>query len=71
VCEVFWWFSIIKISNFAKRIMPKIFIALNLGRKILKSPFEFEYLIKLVQLIWAMVLLDIGQQYDSFAKRII
>jgi hypothetical protein len=51
--------------------MPKIFIALNLGRKILKSLFEFEYLIKLVQLIWAMVLLDIGQQYDSFAKRII
>jgi hypothetical protein len=33
VCEVFWWFYIIKISNFAKRIMPTIFIELNLGRK--------------------------------------
>jgi hypothetical protein len=33
VCEVFWWFAIIKISNFAKGIMPKIFIELNLGRK--------------------------------------
>jgi hypothetical protein len=33
VCEVFWWFFIIKIINFAKGIMPKIFIELNLGRK--------------------------------------
>jgi hypothetical protein len=33
VCEVFWWFSIIKIINFAKGIMPKIFIELNLDRK--------------------------------------
>jgi hypothetical protein len=33
VCEVFWWFFIIKVSNFAKGIMPKIFIELNLGRK--------------------------------------
>jgi hypothetical protein len=33
VCEVFWWFYIIKIFNFAKGIVPKIFIGLNLGRK--------------------------------------
>jgi hypothetical protein len=50
--------------------MPKIFIELNLGEKILKSSFEFEYLIKLVQIICAMVLLDRGQQYDPIAKRI-
>jgi hypothetical protein len=31
VCEVFWWFYIIKIFNFAKEIMPKIIIELNLG----------------------------------------
>jgi hypothetical protein len=33
VCEVSWWFYIIKMINFAQRIMPKIFIELNLGRK--------------------------------------
>jgi hypothetical protein len=33
VCEVFWWFSIIKMFNFAKGIMPKIIIELNLGGK--------------------------------------
>jgi hypothetical protein len=33
VCEVFWWFYIIKIFNFAKGIMPKIIIELNLGGK--------------------------------------
>jgi hypothetical protein len=33
VCEVFWWFSIIKIIKFAKVIMPKIFLELNLGKK--------------------------------------
>jgi hypothetical protein len=33
MCEVFWWFSIIKINNFTKGIMPKIFIGLNLGSK--------------------------------------
>jgi hypothetical protein len=57
VCEVFWWFSIIKIFNFAKGIMPKIIIELNLG-KILKSSFEFEYLIKFAQINCAVVLLD-------------
>jgi hypothetical protein len=51
--------------------MPKIFIKLNLRVKILKSSFEFEYLIKWVQIICAMVLMDRGQQYDSSAKRII
>jgi hypothetical protein len=39
-------------------------------KKILKSPFELEYLIKLVQIICAVVLLDRGQQYDPTAKRI-
>jgi hypothetical protein len=63
VCEVFWWLFNIKVGNFAKGIMPKIFIELNLGKKILKSSFEFEYLRKLV-------LLDRGQQYDPIAKRI-
>jgi hypothetical protein len=33
VCEVFWWFYIIKILNFAKGIMPKIIIELNLEVK--------------------------------------
>jgi hypothetical protein len=33
VCEVFWWFYIIKIFNFAKGVMPKLIIELNLGRK--------------------------------------
>jgi hypothetical protein len=33
VCKVFWWVFSIKISNFAKGIMPKIFIELNLERK--------------------------------------
>jgi hypothetical protein len=33
VCEVFWWFSIIKIINFAKGNMPKIFVELNPERK--------------------------------------
>jgi hypothetical protein len=37
VCEVFWWFYNIKIFNFAKGIMPKIIIELNLGGKILKT----------------------------------
>jgi hypothetical protein len=60
VYEVFWWVLIIKVGNFTKGIMPKIFIELNLGRKILKSSFEFEYLRKLVQIICAMVLLDRG-----------
>jgi hypothetical protein len=69
VCEVFLWFSITKISNFAKRITPKIIHRIKSRKKILKSPFEFEYLIKLVQIIWAMVLLDRGQQYDPTAKR--
>jgi hypothetical protein len=67
---VLWWFSIIKIINFAKGIMRKIFIELNLGRKYSNPHFEFEYLIKLVQIICAMVLLDRGQQYDPIAKRI-
>jgi hypothetical protein len=35
VCEVFWWFYIIKIFNFATGIMPKIILELNLGRKYL------------------------------------
>jgi hypothetical protein len=30
---IFCWFSIIKIFNFAKGIMPKIFVELNLDRK--------------------------------------
>jgi hypothetical protein len=38
--------------------------------KILKSSFEFKYLRKLVQIICAVVLPDIGQQEDPFAKRI-
>jgi hypothetical protein len=33
VGEVFWWFSIIKIVNFTKGIMPKIIIELILDRK--------------------------------------
>jgi hypothetical protein len=33
VCEVFWWFYIIKILNFAKEIMPKVIIELNLEEK--------------------------------------
>jgi hypothetical protein len=33
VCEVFWWFFIIKVGNFAKGIIPKIFIGLNLEGK--------------------------------------
>jgi hypothetical protein len=33
VCEVFWWVFSIKVSNFVKGIMPKIFIKLNLGEK--------------------------------------
>jgi hypothetical protein len=53
---------IIKVRNFTKGIMPKISIELNLEEKKLKSSFEFEYLIKLVQLICAVVLLDRGQQ---------
>jgi hypothetical protein len=50
--------------------MPKIFLELNLEEKILKSSFEFEYLIKLVQIIFVVVLLDRGQQYNPTAKRI-
>jgi hypothetical protein len=49
-----------KIVNFTKGIMPKIFIGLNLEENILKSLFEFEYLIKLVQTISTEVLLDKG-----------
>jgi hypothetical protein len=70
VCEVFWWFYIIKIFNFAKGIMPKIIIELILDRKYSNFPFEFEYLIKFSQLIYTVVLLDRGQQYDPIAKRI-
>jgi hypothetical protein len=33
VCEVFWWFYNIKKFNFAKGIMPKLIIELNIGRK--------------------------------------
>jgi hypothetical protein len=40
-------------------------------KELLKSSFEFEYLIKLVQIICAAVLLDRGKQYDPIAKRII
>jgi hypothetical protein len=60
VCEVFRWFSIIKIFNFAKGIMPKIIIELNLGEntQILKSSIEFEYLIKFAQISCVVVLLD-------------
>jgi hypothetical protein len=60
VCEVFWGFYIIKIFKFAKGIMPKIIYRIKSRKKILKSPFEFEYLIKLVQIISAVVLLDRG-----------
>jgi hypothetical protein len=58
VCEVFWWFYIIKIFNFAKGIVPKNIYRIKSRKKILKSPFEFEYLIKLVQIICEVVLLD-------------
>jgi hypothetical protein len=50
--------------------MPKIFVELNLEGKIFKSTVEFEYLRKLVQITCEVVLLDIGQQYDPFSKRI-
>jgi hypothetical protein len=30
---MFWWFLVIKVSKFAKGIMPKIFIELNLEGK--------------------------------------
>jgi hypothetical protein len=57
---VFWWFSIIKIFNFTKGIVSKIFCRIKSRKKILKSTFEFEYLIKLIQIICAVVLLDRG-----------
>jgi hypothetical protein len=60
VCEVFWLVFSIKVSNFAKEIMPKIIIKIKPRGKILKSSFEFEYLIKLVQIICAVVQLDRG-----------
>jgi hypothetical protein len=70
VCEVFWWFFIINVGNFAKRNYAQDTYRIKSREKILKSSFEFEYLIKLVQSICAVVLLDRGQQYDPFAKRI-
>jgi hypothetical protein len=30
---MFWWVLVIKVGNFAKRIMPEMFIELNIGRK--------------------------------------
>jgi hypothetical protein len=48
--------------------MPKIFLELNLEEKYSNPSFEFEYLIKLVQIISTVVLLDRGQQYDPIAK---
>jgi hypothetical protein len=60
VYEVFWWFHIIKVFNFAKRIMPKFNYRIKSRKKILKTLVEFEYLIKLVQIIFAVVLLDRG-----------
>jgi hypothetical protein len=68
VCEVFWWFSIIKVSNFAKRNYAQDIYRIKSREEILKS--SFEYLRKLVQIFCAAVLLDRGQQYDTFAKRI-
>jgi hypothetical protein len=70
VCEVFWWVFSIKIGNFTKGIMPKIFTELNLRRNYSNPHLNFEYLIKLVQIICAVVLFDRGQQYDPIAKRI-
>jgi hypothetical protein len=48
--------------------MPKFYFRIKSREKILKSPFE--YLIKLLQIICAVVLLDREQQYDPTAKKI-
>jgi hypothetical protein len=56
---VLWWFYIIKISSLAKGIVPRIILELIL-EEILKSPFGFEYLIKLVKTISTVILLDRG-----------
>jgi hypothetical protein len=58
VCEVFWWVFITKISNFAKRNYVQDIYRTKSREKILKSSFEFEYLIDLVQIICVVVLLD-------------
>jgi hypothetical protein len=60
VCEMFWWFFITKVSNFYKKNYAKNIYRIKSRGKILKSSFEFEYFIKLVQLICAAVLLDRG-----------
>jgi hypothetical protein len=51
---------IIKISYFAKRNYGQNIYRIKSREKILKSSFEFEYLIELVKIICAVVLLDRG-----------
>jgi hypothetical protein len=60
VYEVFWWVLIIKVGNFAKGKYAYDIFSIKSREKILKSSFEFEYLRKLVLIICAVVLLDIG-----------
>jgi hypothetical protein len=57
-------------KQFCKRNYAQDIDRIKSREKILKSSFEFEYLIKLVQIMCVVVLLDRGQQDEPFAKRI-
>jgi hypothetical protein len=50
--------------------MPKNNYRIKSREVILKFSFEFGYMRKFAQIISAVVLLDRGQQYDLFSKRI-